>query len=784
MQLNLDTVQLSPKEHSELTVRAALQPLLRDHVDRLCEDCELRHRTYSQPPMASAMADSHLATRPTVEDLTGDNHYSQLARKHWLGKKTPKVLPKVVKEDLWDGLEKEGFAFGSLLLLEQLQTLERYLWPGYSEDASNHHVLLLVLLVNVKRREGLPVWDSFSRSPDNFSSFFRRVLYMTIDSSLATTIRTHLITFIIGAFQSLDSGIIRKECAPLVSIGIWHNLHNEAVRQQRFVKTVQLHKAWRAASKRYDGSDAPTQARLRFERSWLYTLVVDLFSKLYSIPSAGREDRVLYCERVLELLSDLQSQLPTRRYVNTLLQDLNILPVIQFSPMYADEDNGLLRDLVNLLRHYTYFPIEDHSGREYTPLQYNEMHHAALSRLQKAALKNFKDKLTILVLTNFASLDSREELESHLSSLSDDELKELCAHLDIRVEYPEASLVTQDRTFLLELLLSTHEKRPIYQDSLRGLTVLPTENTIYESTFMRNESYNGSRPLAIPKLNLQYLTMGDFLWRSFILYRCEAFYEIRKDMEDTARKVQPRRAGPTVRFDGFSRLALPISKPAIIDVSAPQVGEHHPAQVQIEVSLDVSRLAPGIRQEWETLRQDDVVFLLAILPVEDATNGNSGADHADRHGIQHLRCAQVMQVQDENGRILRDQQRGQENGIGPRARKRRLLLKLDPAAYQEDKTRIENGKPDIYENINLIVRRKGRENNFKPVLESIKLSHCPTFQLQTGCKRSFWVIVTLQQQHISVYRTGSSLLTFVIHSSIGNTWLRVIQARLWNPMLL
>ena len=105
------------------------------------------------------MNDPNLASRPTVDDLTGDNHYALLARKHWLGKSKPsKVQTSVVKEELWDYVEKEGFAFGSLLLLEQLQLLERYLWPGYSEDASNYHVLLLALLVNVKRREGLAVW--------------------------------------------------------------------------------------------------------------------------------------------------------------------------------------------------------------------------------------------------------------------------------------------------------------------------------------------------------------------------------------------------------------------------------------------------------------------------------------------------------------------------------------------------------------------------------------------------------------------------------------------------
>jgi hypothetical protein len=34
----------------------------------------------------------------------------------------------------------------------------RYLWLGYSDDASNHQILLLALMINVKRRENLPSW--------------------------------------------------------------------------------------------------------------------------------------------------------------------------------------------------------------------------------------------------------------------------------------------------------------------------------------------------------------------------------------------------------------------------------------------------------------------------------------------------------------------------------------------------------------------------------------------------------------------------------------------------
>ena len=72
------------------------------------------------------MADVQANSRPTVDDLTGDNHYAQLARKHWLNKtKQPKVQRDVIEKELWAPLGQEDFS--SLLLLEQLQLLELYL---------------------------------------------------------------------------------------------------------------------------------------------------------------------------------------------------------------------------------------------------------------------------------------------------------------------------------------------------------------------------------------------------------------------------------------------------------------------------------------------------------------------------------------------------------------------------------------------------------------------------------------------------------------------------------
>ncbi|KAJ5622119.1 CWF11 family [Penicillium herquei] len=658
-----------------------------------------------------------LEARPTVVDFREDSPWVQLAKAHWLDAKVPKAKPDVIKQQLWDPLEKEGFNSRSLLILENLNILEKFLWPTYTEDASNHHVLLIALIVSVKYREHLPIWDIFTDRSDDFSSLFHRILSMSIDPSLPTHSRMSTISFIIGAFQSLENVLIRKECAPLVSISIWHNLASEEAREKLIAKSPAVKKAWRAAGKRYDAGDEAAKAKSRFERSWLYTMLLDFLRKLNGSEQQQTEN-LLYCERFLELLVDLLSQLPTRRYVNTLLKDLNLLPIIRLSQLYRNPENGLLRDFYNLLKHFVDFAIDDYSGEALSPQAVYDLHCKELAQLQRTSMKFFKDKLMILALSNLGSIEQRSELEGQLSTLEEPELQSLCSHLGFRTNYPKSSNIDPDRHLYLETLLSFYERKLPFQEVASQLSVIPTEESLYDPALLRNETYDGSRPLAIPKLNLQYLSLGDFLWRSFLLYRSEAFFQIRKDMEAIVKRMQPRaNRNGSVEFEGFSRMAIPISKPAIIEVAPAKVGSPNPAFVRAEISIEVGRLADNIRKEWEALRPDDVVYLMAV---QSSSARQLGDNASEAPHMTYLRTAEIVQVLDEQGRPLRQPAAGQSNGHQSRPRLRRLLVNLDAASFKADKDRQIQGKPDIYPLINVVARRKGRENNFKSILETMQ----------------------------------------------------------------
>lgn len=118
-----------------------------------------------------------------------------------------------------------------------------------------------------------------------------------------------------------------------------------------------------------------------------------------------------------------------------------------------------------------------------------------------------------------------------------------------------------------------------------------------------------------------------------------------------------------------------------------------------------------------------MVYLLEVRPRDEGpaqSNGHTAREAARQLGISVLRTASVIQLLDESGRVIRDRFAAQTNGYTHRPGKRKLLVHLDSLVYKLDEDRKAKGKPDIYENINIIVRRKGRENNFKRILESVK----------------------------------------------------------------
>jgi len=104
-----------------------------------------------------------------------------------------------------------------------------------------------------------------------------------------------------------------------------------------------------------------------------------------------------------------------------------------------------------------------------------EMHCQGLRKLQRIAFQYFKEKLTVLALSNFASIDKRDELVESLTPLTDEEIVKLCDLLHLRTSYPEGTKVQVDRTFLIEVLVETFQRRESFVEEARKLTIYPNE---------------------------------------------------------------------------------------------------------------------------------------------------------------------------------------------------------------------------------------------------------------------------------------------------------------------
>jgi Intron-binding protein aquarius N-terminus len=79
--------------------------------------------------------------------------------------------------------------------------------------------------------------------------------------------------------------------------------------------------------------------------------------------AAGVDSAALrFCERTLELLIDLLSQLPTRRFLHALLAEKNVLVKAKRSALFTAPAGDLFVQLLDQFEFYMGFPIDDHTG--------------------------------------------------------------------------------------------------------------------------------------------------------------------------------------------------------------------------------------------------------------------------------------------------------------------------------------------------------------------------------------------------------------------------------------
>ncbi|KAL6757285.1 hypothetical protein V8C86DRAFT_1695364 [Haematococcus lacustris] len=680
----------------------------------------------------------------------------------------PSLVQSIYLTELGGGSEQPA-ALKRVMLLEVSQYLENYLWPHFEAGAASfEHVMSIILMVNEKFREGVPAWTCFEKRQEAFPDFFRACLQLKADGAegqVARPMRMHertsFLIFTINLFQSLEHEMVRPLVLKLVSLPLWRAL-SPARLQLELHALPQLAKHWKLlnkkeakASKQPGYVPPPQRPDTRFVPGLLDEFLETLEQALTAEEAEGDAPDVAmaegaaaggrgggqkagrvqpqaraYLERFLELLIDLLSQLPTRRFVRTLLDDRAILIKIKLSPVYQRPEAALYRQLADLLQFYSGFPINDHTGDPATDDDIAAAHYEKVCQLQRLAFKHWPS-LRELALSNCGTVEKRDTLRRSLAGLSQEELHRLVVR-QLRL-VSEHDPWAQDKAFLMEVMLSTYERRRSQREVINEMPLYPTEGVLWDESQVPSTAYTGEGCLALPKLNLQFLTAHDYLLRNFNLFRLEATYEIREDIADVLGRIgaywDDSGEVPLVKFAGWARMALPLQTFRITEVRKPAVGETKPAAVTANVVISTKTLRGDIRSEWDELRQHDVLFLMTLRPPSGAEaaamyEGGRKPSAAEKHGLVYVRGCEIIELKDEGGRLMNDftGRVRRDEYKPPEGTTRTLTVALDTAQYQLDMNHLgkTKGAEDPYSTFNIIMRRKPKENNFKAVLESIR----------------------------------------------------------------
>ncbi|CAI5501808.1 unnamed protein product [Closterium sp. Naga37s-1] len=665
--------------------------------------------------------------------------------------------------------------------------------------------------------------------------------------------RVNYIVFIIHCFQSLENPLVRACVLPLVSLPLWHAL-SPACRERELHPHAHLLALWARLLKRdaknrtarlaavAEGGErrAEAEAAERKERRgvrFLPGLILEFFSVLDEVVEKGPDyeddqsesagvlleravdqPRLLFCERFLELLIDLLSQLPTRRFFRPVVDDMAVAARCRLSRLYRHPRGRLFVQLVDLLRFYARFQMDDHAGRQLDEEEVDREHCARVSALQLFLFNNVPE-LRDVALTNVGSVEHADGVRKWMGRLTDEQLAELVLnklkllsraglpyrpprHLLSSARRPKtptrmvveegseeeqqaeqeqqeeqqqeeqqyweqqrAVLFHRLRPFLEEVVVSFFEKKRSQRAALNALPLYPNEDVMWDESLIPSVNYTGEGCLALPKLNLQFLTLHDYLLRNFNLFRLESTYEIREEVHDVLKRMGAKgsmysSADRDTEFTGWARMAIQISSFRIVEVKAPRLGEVQPAAVLAEVEYSIGGYKAAMRSEWEEIKEHDVLFLLGIHPDEIALQaaadaaaaqaaaqakreaGEDGAEEEEaaadaaavvsslsvpqRYGLRYVRGCEVIELRDEDNKLMNDfsGRVKREEWKPPKGNQRTALVALDPAQFQLDLEAnggtLRGAQEEVYSALNVVMRRKPKENNFKPILESIR----------------------------------------------------------------
>lgn len=602
------------------------------------------------------------------------------------------------------------------------------------------NALKIVYKTNRSFQDKIDAWYYLKPQRQLFESFFKAIIRLALSEphefELTHSDRYQLLTFFNYAFNSIEVDFVHAQIKKYLPLSIWINLSKSKRSQELSKLSQRVRIAWDKLEQQDKTMDAGRLRERMFERKFIYYYIKQFLGILEAtLPPRSADggdekseatefgpdkDSVLYCQRFIEFIIDIESQLPLRRFFHALLEDTHFIVRCQLSSLARHKSSygQLFNQLVELLKLYSRYEIDLMTGNPLSDTEVLRRHEQRILSFQKilwSQYEHLKEYATkpIKAIDNPAALykivtgfDSKEDLYNLLRTvgLADDETM---------------SETDRDNASLMASILMDHYRRYESQMSkINSIPLFPNESVIWDTNLVPDQYYNYEYPLALPKLNLQFLTMSDYLLRNFMLFKNESTYEIRQDIEDGIFRSKCRwTAEGNFATGPKQRMSLVIKDFAIIDVAEPKLGEQCPSRVRAKVVLNMDFVRPEWKTEWEQLRKHDTCFLISFRkPSESDKLGWPEGTFPAKHHVKYVRGCEIEGLVDSEGRLV------DENLESPKFTNniRTFHVLMDCNQYQIDQNSLIERKTIVYDKFHLMVRRKPEKNNFKGVLETIR----------------------------------------------------------------
>jgi hypothetical protein len=479
----------------------------------------------------------------------------------------------------------------------------------------------------------------------------------------------------------------------LSGVQLWHFVP-ERIRELELRKSAALRRKFSTTTK-------PKQL---WVVTWIDS-VLKLFEKGTTDDNKNlSQDEWLLLTRSLELLIDLLSLSVTREHLVPYLEAIHFYvqcKLLSNSKKNDSQNYRLVQQLLSRIQKLLQFPIRgQHTAMSEADVV--SMYHERATILQKLCHRHYPQELPEVIYAGVGLLCNGSYLKRAMAALTDDQVWDLVHRMRIVGDEDKE----RGRDFWMEILLH-HVTIPPFEE-LSSFPLYPTERVLWNpSVIPPGFAPESSAVLSLPKLQTQFLSYRDYLLRNFELSRLESAYEIRSDIVNVLRRVQPvvvRREdilGEEIietEFRGWARMALELAEQIrVVKVDPPKLGQgDRPSQVVAEIAIDLEKCGPSIRQEWDSLTEFDNLFLIGVdasqmsgepAPTMEGTErcvpDEEDSTFPQRYGIMAVRGCMVLHVRDEDGKVLSDPStRGEPRESS--STKRIFRVALDPAQYAMD----------------------------------------------------------------------------------------------------